>query len=71
MISKQIEEGLKGIDNHSAEKIIMAYEPVWAIGTGKHSAAGAQEVIGNYVRKTLTTCLGLVADRIRFCMVVP
>lgn len=67
VISKQIAEGLKGIDNHSAEKIIMAYEPVWAIGTGKAaSAAGAQEVIGNYVRKTLSDLFGTqVADRIR------
>lgn len=51
VLNKQIEEGLKGIDDIS--KIVIAYEPVWAIGTGKTATpAQANETIG-YIRKKL------------------
>lgn len=33
IISKQIEEGLSGIANTQADKLIIAYEPIWAVGT--------------------------------------
>jgi len=33
-IKKQIEEGLEGISGNSLSKIIIAYEPIWAIGKG-------------------------------------
>lgn len=39
-IIHQLEEALKGVSRESAEKIIVAYEPVWAIGTG-NAATGA------------------------------
>ena len=35
IIINQIKESLKGIDNQEIKNIIIAYEPVWAIGTGK------------------------------------
>ncbi len=34
VLKKQIEKGLKGISEKEMENIILAYEPVWAIGTG-------------------------------------
>ena len=34
-ITKQIEEGLKGIESTDMKNSIIAYEPIWAIGTGK------------------------------------
>ena len=47
----QIRDGLKGIEDLT--KIVIAYEPVWAIGTGKTATAEqANETIG-YIRKTL------------------
>jgi len=36
----QLEECLKGIDNEDVIKITLAYEPIWAIGTGKTATAG-------------------------------
>lgn len=35
IITKQTELALEGIDSKDLEKIIIAYEPIWAIGTGK------------------------------------
>ena len=51
VLDKQIEEGLKGIENLA--DIVIAYEPVWAIGTGKTATnEQANETIG-YIRKKL------------------
>ena len=50
VLDVQIREGLKGLDDVS--KIVIAYEPVWAIGTGKTATAEqANETIG-FIRKT-------------------
>lgn len=35
VLKEQLEEGLKGIYENELENIIIAYEPIWAIGTGK------------------------------------
>jgi len=35
VLNSQISKGLKGIKEKEAKKIIIAYEPIWAIGTGK------------------------------------
>ena len=51
VLDRQIVEGMKGIDDIS--KIVIAYEPVWAIGTGKTATPEqANETIG-YIRKKL------------------
>ena len=52
IVSGQILEGLKGLTAEEACKIIVAYEPVWAIGTGL-AATGpdANKVIADYIRK--------------------
>lgn len=51
VLHRQLEKGLKGVEDLT--KLVIAYEPVWAIGTGKTAtAAQANETIG-YIRKTL------------------
>ncbi len=64
VLSVQIKEGLKGLDDVS--KIVIAYEPVWAIGTGKTATAEqANETIG-FIRKTLTeTFCPKCAEKVR------
>ncbi len=37
VVSRQIRAGLKGLEAEFAPKVVVAYEPVWAIGTGRAS----------------------------------
>jgi len=67
VVERQVKNGLKEIDPKTAENLIVAYEPIWAIGTGK--AAGPEEandVIGKVVRQNLASMFGNeVAQKIR------
>lgn len=38
VVRRQIKAGMAGVDSASASKLVIAYEPVWAIGTGKASS---------------------------------
>lgn len=55
VIETQLQGGLTGFSENDMDKIILAYEPVWAIGTGKTATpAQAQEVhkfIRDYIKK--------------------
>ena len=45
VLEAQLRGGLNGVDAAQADRVVLAYEPVWAIGTGRvASAADAQEV---------------------------
>ncbi len=51
VLDTQLETGLKGVED--ATKLVIAYEPVWAIGTGKTATdEQAQETIA-YIRKKI------------------
>jgi triosephosphate isomerase len=59
VVTRQIREGLKGLEGLNIKSIVIAYEPVWAIGTGKASSAeGANHVIRDYIRSTLKAIFG-------------
>ncbi len=63
---KQIREGLGVLSKEQAAKIVIAYEPVWAIGTGKVATPAQAEEVHIYIRKTLAGMFGAdVADSTR------
>ena len=59
VVSRQTLEGLKGVDAALAAQIVVAYEPVWAIGTGRASSAeNAETVHRDVVRAALKDLFG-------------
>lgn len=55
----QVEAALKDIDAASMANIVMAYEPIWAIGTGKNASGEiANNIIGSTIRATLADLYG-------------
>ena len=59
VITSQVLEGLKGLSAEEAAKIIVAYEPVWAIGTGLAATGDvANQVIADYIRKPYASMYG-------------
>jgi len=59
VVTRQVLEGFKDIDPTVASMIVVAYEPVWAIGTGKAATAeGANAVLRNHIRPALAQLFG-------------
>jgi triosephosphate isomerase len=59
VVRRQISAGLAGIDSANAPKIVVAYEPVWAIGTGKASSGeNANFVHQQVIRPALAELFG-------------
>jgi triosephosphate isomerase len=66
VVSAQIEGGLKGITTEEMAKIVIAYEPVWAIGTGEVCAADEADRVCGVIRATVNKLYGdAVADALR------
>jgi triosephosphate isomerase len=59
VVGRQAREGLKGINAGTAETIVIAYEPVWAIGTGRASSGeNAESVHRDVIRPALKEMFG-------------
>lgn len=66
VIEEQVKGGLVGVDKKFAESIVVAYEPVWAIGTGKTATPEMAQEVHAAIRKMLADVLGAeAADKIR------
>lgn len=59
-ISFQIKHALKGVSKKDLDKIIIAYEPIWAIGKHAHRVASADDAleVSILIKKTLTELYG-------------
>lgn len=53
VLERQLEKGLQGIEKAALKNIIVAYEPVWAIGTGKNATADQASAAHFHIRKVL------------------
>ena len=62
VVRRQIRLGFADIDSALGARIVVAYEPVWAIGTGKASSGeNANEVLGQVIRPALSDLFGVEA----------
>ncbi|MBF0389057.1 MAG: triose-phosphate isomerase [Desulfamplus sp.] len=50
VLDKQIENGLKGLRSNELGTLVIAYEPVWAIGTGNTASPNEAESVHRYIR---------------------
>ena len=65
VIARQIKLDLLGISAEDVKNVIIAYEPVWAIGTGKTATAEQAEEVCAFIRETLANLYSKeVADSI-------
>jgi len=65
LVKKQVEESLFHLDADALKKVVVAYEPVWAIGTGKTASAQQAQDMHAVIRQHLASKYGqAVADTI-------
>lgn len=66
VVTNQINEALEGIESDKVGKIIFAYEPVWAIGTGKTATSEYAQKIAHQVREIISKKYGNeIGEKIR------
>jgi len=58
VIKEQMQEGLKGFSPHEIQKVVIAYEPVWAIGTGKTATKDQAQEVHQFIRGQLESAFG-------------
>ena len=65
LVKQQVEEGLFHLQAEAIQKIVIAYEPVWAIGTGKTASAQQAQDMHKVIRDHIAKKFGAsVADNI-------
>lgn len=53
VVEKQVKEGFAGMHTRDAENVIVAYEPVWAIGTGKTATPDQAQEMHHFIRNLI------------------
>jgi len=65
IVKNQVEQGLRDITAEEIQKIIIAYEPVWAIGTGRNATPEQAQEVHAFIRNLLRTAYGIqLADEL-------
>ena len=66
VVKTQLAGGLQGLTVNDLERIIIAYEPVWAIGTGKTATPSQAQEMHGFIRETVASAHGAeAADSLR------
>lgn len=66
IVENQVEQGLSGLSDAQVADLVIAYEPIWAIGTGKTATAeDANEVCGTIRNKVAALYSQETADKVR------
>lgn len=65
VIKEQVEAGLAGLNEDFVNSMVIAYEPVWSIGTGKNASKEIAEDICGYIRELVKNMFGEVSENVR------
>lgn len=66
VVKNQLEKDLTGISEDKLENIVIAYEPIWAIGTGKSASSDDAEEMCKYIRNVIKDLYSEdISDKIR------
>jgi len=66
VVARQVRAGLAGFTADEAKHFVLAYEPVWAIGTGRNASSAQAQEVHAHIREQLNVAFGRpVADGIR------
>jgi triosephosphate isomerase len=66
VIQRQLEGGLQGVTKEQITSTVIAYEPVWAIGTGKVASTAQAQEVHAFIRDLLTKLYGApLAQKVR------
>lgn len=63
VVGSQVRDGLKGVSPEALRTVTIAYEPVWAIGTGKTATPDDADAVHAYIRKVLAGLYGAPAAK--------
>lgn len=53
LLASQLEQDLAGLSKEQVAKLVIAYEPIWAIGTGKTATADVADETCGFIRQTI------------------
>ena len=65
VVGEQVRVGLKDLTSAQVKNLVVAYEPVWSIGTGKNASTEIAQDVCKFIRNVLRELFGDVADEIR------
>mgnify|MGYP003589521782 CR=1 FL=1 len=66
VIGRQVRQGLTGLTQEQVGSMVIAYEPVWAIGTGRTASSGDANKVCKFIRRTVAEVFGEdSAERVR------
>lgn len=63
VVKIQVEKGLAGVDKEALAQVVIAYEPIWAIGTGKTATSGEANEVITFIRGVVADMFGVKAAR--------
>ncbi len=65
ILDVQVREGLSGVPIDQLDRVVVAYEPIWAIGTGRSATPATAQEAHAWIREELRALAGDSADAIR------
>jgi triosephosphate isomerase len=65
IVADQLHQGLNDLSTANSDNLIVAYEPVWAIGTGKTASPDQAQEVHAFIRKTLSEKFPAFGSKVR------